>query len=84
MTARPPPPPKTGIALLDSVLGDAARTRRLVTLLLAAGIAISIVIVPLAVVACLLGVAGAVTAGGVGTLATATFAVLRTRKKPIK
>lgn len=69
-----PEPPKTGIALLDSVLGDAARTRRAVCLLLASALALTVVLVPVLAVLYLGGTAGAAAVGSAGALTTAGIA----------
>ncbi|MET8998737.1 hypothetical protein [Amycolatopsis sp. Hca4] len=69
-----PEPPKTGIALLDSVLGDAARTRRAVCLLLAAAVSMAVALIPVLAVLYLGGPTGAAAAGGVGALTTAGVA----------
>jgi hypothetical protein len=76
-----PEPPKTGIALLDSVLGDAARTRRAVCLLLTAALALAVVSVPVLVLLYLGGTAGAAAVGGAGALTTAGIAARKLSRR---
>ncbi|HEV2778789.1 MAG TPA: hypothetical protein VGX25_05255 [Actinophytocola sp.] len=76
-----PEPPKTGLGLLDSILGDPARARRAVFLMLAGAVAVGFVLAPVLIVVCLFGTTGAVAVGGVGTLATAGCAFRGSRRR---
>ncbi len=72
-----PEPPKTGIALLDSVLGDPARTRRAVCLMLASALALALVLAPALVLIFLCGTPGAAAVGSAGAVATAGITARR-------
>jgi hypothetical protein len=77
MLAERSQPPKTLMALLDRILGDPARTRRAVCLMVAGAVALAVALGPLLLVVSLFGPTGAAAVGGVGALTTTAVAARR-------
>lgn len=73
-------PPKTALALLDSVLASRTRTHHAILLLTASGVVATSVLTALLVIMSVFGVTGTAVAGVAG-LAASTGAVVRRRRQ---
>jgi hypothetical protein len=75
------PDPTSVIGLLHRVVDDPARTRHAAYLLLAGGVAITLVLTVILLIVFLCGTAGAATVSGLGVLTTVSAVMRRVRRR---